>query len=206
MIIKYFLYKLESEIKIMKIIFIIFMLLLFSCKNDQQKKTIEETISSATGTAVTKKQSIEPKKIEEEPLVTDTGQTWFKIIVTRNDSSYINYEGSWPVYLTTEGFATLAFTASKGALVISHGLTLYISGSSSGRMPIVRSEKKGEVSMTMIPEVNGAYSLPISPDTGFIEFTKNDGKVISGYFNAHSTNEYKDVYRFKGQFLNVKPH
>src|SRR4030095_6606475 len=189
----------------MKLFFVIFFLFLLSCKNAEQEDAIEKKLPNAETVLVKEKKTVEPKKVEEEPLVADTGQTWFKVSVTRNDSSYINYEGTWPVYFTTEGFATLAFTASKGALVISHGVTLYISGLSSGRMPIVRSEKKGEVSMIMIPEVNGAYSLPISPDTGFIEFTKNDGKVISGHFDAQSTKEYKDVYKFKGQFLNVKP-
>lgn len=186
---------------------LLFTLLLFSCTNMKKESSTETNAPATTETAVIPEtKPIETKRVEEEPLVADTGQTWFKVSVTRNDSSYINYEGTWPVYMTIEGFATLAFTASKGALVISHGLTLYIKGLNSGRMSVVRSEReKGQVSMIFIPEVDGAYSLPVSPDSGYIEFTKNDRKVISGHFDAHSSKEYKDIYRFRGQFLNVKP-
>ena len=60
----------------------------------------------------------------------------------------------------------------------------------------------------MVPVENGVYGLAISPDTGFLEITKNenDGKLISGYFEAHATNANKVSFQFKGQFMNVKPH
>ena len=60
----------------------------------------------------------------------------------------------------------------------------------------------------MVPVENGVYGLAISPDTGFLEITKNenDGKLISGYFEAHATNANNDSFQFKGQFMNVKPH
>ena len=50
---------------------------------------------------------------------------------------------------------------------------------------------------------SGFILLFISPR--FAETTKNenDGKVISGFFEAHTTNTNKDNLQFKGQFLNV---
>ena len=190
---------------------LLFTLLLFSCTNVKKESSTETNTLVTTETAVIPEtKPIETKKVEEEPLVADTGQTWFKISVTRNDSSYIKYEGTWPVLLTTKGFATLAFTAEKGALVISHGVTFYIYGwpPAIGRTPIIHgASKPGETSMIMVPVENGAYSLSLSPDSGFVEITKNDndGKVISGFFEAHATNEKKDSFHFKGQFLNAKP-
>jgi hypothetical protein len=189
-------------------------LIILSCKNARQKETEQKVVTSAsTATApslTTKIQSAE-KIPDAEPLVADSGQTWYKVTVTRNDSAYINYEGSWPVLLTTDGFATLAFTARKGALVISHGLTFYLYGwpYAIGRVPVLtKATKKNEISMIMVPEENGAYGLAISPDTGYVEITKNEdnGKLVSGYFEARATNANKDIYKFKGQFLNIKPH
>lgn len=193
----------------MKLILIAFSLLLFSCNNAKQENSTEINKPSTTDSATVEKIPVEPKKIDVEPLVADTGQTWFKVSVSRNDTANINYEGTWPVLLTTEGFATLAFTAAKGASVISHGVTFYIYGwpPAISRLPIMKSaSKSGEVSLIMVPVVNGSYSLAISPHSGFLEFTESDGKNISGYFEADATNENKDVYRFKGQFLNIRPH
>jgi len=190
---------------------IAFALLLFSCTNEKKENTTETNAPATTESIATEKKPVETKKIEDEPLVADTGQTWFKVSVTKNDSAYIKYEGTWPVLLTTEGFATMAFTAEKGALVISHGVTFYMYGwpYAIGRIPImVKASKNGEANMIMVPVENNAYGLSISPDTGFVEITKNEnnGKVVSGFFEAHATNEKKDNFQFKGQFLNVKPH
>jgi hypothetical protein len=195
----------------MKPLLIAFVLLLFSCTNVKKENTTETNAPSTTESIPTEKKTIETKKIEEEPLVADTGQTWFKVNVTKNDTPYIKYEGTWPVLLTTEGFATMAFTAEKGALVISHGVTFYMYGwpYAIGRIPIMaKASKNGEGSMILVPKENNSYGLAISPDTGFVEITKNEnnGKVISGFFEAHATNEKKDSFHFKGQFLNVKPH
>jgi hypothetical protein len=48
------------------------------------------------------------------------------------------------------------------------------------------------------PVENGAHSLAISLDSGFVEITKNDndGKMISGFFEAHATNSNKDSFQF----------
>lgn len=195
----------------MKPLLIVFALLLFSCTNVKKESSTETNAPSTTESVVIEKKLIETKKIKEEPLVADTGQTWYKVSVMKNDTPYIKYEGTWPVLMTIEGFATLAFTASKGALEISHGLTFYMYNWPPvlGRTPIIHSaSKKGEVSMIMVPKENNAYGLAITPDTGFVEITKNEnnGKVISGYFEALATNANKDNLHFKGQFLNVKPH
>lgn len=192
----------------MKIILIAFSLLLFSCNNSKQENSEEINKPATTDSVAVEKIPIETKKIQEEPLVADTGQTWFKVSVTKNDTPFVKYEGTWPVLLTTKGFATLALTASKGALVVSHGITFYMyDWPMTGRLPVVYSaQAKGDINMIMVPAENGAYGLAISPDTGFVEMIKNDGKVMSGYFEARARNANKDIFRFKGQFLNVKPH
>lgn len=61
--------------------------------------------------------------------------------------------------------------------------------------------------MILSPVENGAYGLPISPDGGFVEIMKYEkgGKLISDYLEATGTNQKKDTFQFKGQFLNIKP-
>jgi hypothetical protein len=188
----------------MRLLLLFLGLLFFSCANDSPKDVPSKKNQPDNGTT-TKPSHI--KKVEEEPLVTDTGQTWFRVSITKNDSPFIKFNGTWPVLQTTEGFATLAFTASKGALVVSNGITFYMYGwPITGRAPIVYKAVAGkEINMIMVPVKDGAYSLAISADTGFVDVTKNDGKKISGNFEAHAIDADKNVYQFKGQFLNVKP-
>ena len=60
---------------------IAFALLLFSCTNVKKENTTETNAPATTESIATEKKPIETKKIGEEPLVADTGQTWFKVSV-----------------------------------------------------------------------------------------------------------------------------
>ena len=88
--------------------------------------------------------SLNKKKIEELPIV-DTGQTWFRVKITKNDSAYMDYEGSWPVFFLSNNSATLQLSKSKAIMSITDILTLYMNGMPSGTVPIVPSnrEKRG---------------------------------------------------------------
>jgi hypothetical protein len=80
-----------------------------------------------------------------------------------------------------------------------------MNGMPSGKVPIVLSNReKGTVSMIMSPVTDGAYGLPISPTEGFMNLTKNVNEIVSGNFEAKAIDANKDVYLFKGYFLNTK--
>ena len=135
----------------------------------------------------------------------DTGQTWFSVNVTKNDSSFMKFEGKWPMLLTANNFATLQLSRSKNIMGVSDLLTIYIYGLTVGKTPIIASAgKTGEVSMIMSPVKDGAYGLPIIPTKGFFTLTKKDSSGISGNYEGEVVDDKKDLYKFSGQFLNVK--
>ena len=148
--------------------------------------------------------SLNKKKIEELPIV-DTGQTWFRVKITKNDSAYMDYEGSWPVFFLSNNSATLQLSKSKAIMSITDILTLYMNGMPSGTVPIVPSNReKGAASMIMSTVTDGAYGIPILPTEGSLTITKNINEMVSGKFEGKATDERKDVYLFKGYFLNTK--
>lgn len=185
-----------------RLIFLLSALIILSCNNNQQKKT-SAVDSSVNATAALTQPD---QKIVEEPLaVVDTGQTWFRVLITKNDSAFMDYEGSWPMLLTANNFATLQLSRSKNIMSVSDILTVYIYGLSVGKMPVVTNAgKTGEVSMIMSPVKDGAYGLPIIPDKGSFTITKHDSTRISGSYEGEVLHDQKDLYKFRGAFINVK--
>ena len=124
------------------------------------------------------------QKIAEEQLpVTDTGQTWFRVKITRNDSAYMDYEGSWPVFFLSGNSATLQLSKSRDIMGITDIMTIYMNGLPDGKVPVVPSNReKGTASMIMSPVVDGAYGLPIILSEGFLNVTRNVDSVVSGNF------------------------
>jgi hypothetical protein len=117
----------------------------------------------------------------------------------------MDYEGSWPVFFLSGNSATLQLSKSKKIMSVTDILTIYMNGMPSGKVPIVLSNReKGTVSMIMSPVTDGAYGLPISPTEGFMNLTKNVNEIVSGNFEAKAIDANKDVYLFKGYFLNTK--
>lgn len=187
-------------------VFLLFTLLLnLSCNIDQQKNTALENATTKDTAAVSEKPQLEQKVVKEEPVVLDTGQTWFTVNITKNDSAYINYEGSWPVFLESNNSATLQLSRSKNIMSVTDILTIYMNGVPSGKVPIVLSNsEKGTASMIMSPVTDGVYGLPITPTEGLLNITKNVNAVVTGNFEGKATNSDKDIFLFKGYFLNVK--
>lgn len=183
--------------------------IIYSCKNDQQKQTEQQTTTANPGPAPTSTKAEEPKteqKIvgEQLPMV-DTGQTWFRVKITKNDSAYMDYEGSWPVFFLSGNSATLQLSKSKAIMSITDILTIYMNGMPSGKVPIVPSNReKGTASMIMSTITDGAYGIPILPTEGFLNITKNVNEIVSGNFEGKAIDASKDVYFFKGYFLNAK--
>lgn len=181
--------------------------IIYCCKNDQQKPPEQQAaaVAPAPTTTLTEKPKTEQKIVEERLPIVDTGQTWFRVKITRNDSAYMDYEGSWPVFFESNKSATLQLSKSKKIMSVTDILTIYMNGVPSGKAPVVLSNReKGTVSMIMMPVTDGAYGLPISPTEGFFNITKNVNSIVSGNFEGKATDGNKDVYLFKGYFLNVK--
>lgn len=142
---------------------------------------------------------------EEQLTVVDTGQTWFRVKITKNDSLYMDYEGSWPVFFLSGNSGTLQLSKSKQIMSITEILTIYMNGMPSGKVPVVMSnQQKGTVSMIFMPVNDGAYGLAISASEGFFNITKNVNEIVNGNFEAKANDLNNDVYMFKGYFINAK--
>jgi len=179
--------------------------MMIACKNGQQQKSAEEnTVTKETNATVDKIQP-EQKLVEEKLAVVDTGQTWFRVKITKNDSAYMDYEGSWPVFFLSGNSATLQLSKSKNIMGITDILTIYMNGMPTGKTPIVPSNReKGTASMIMSTITDGAYGIPILPTEGTLNVTKNVNSIVSGDFEGKAVDGNKDTYLFKGYFLNAK--
>jgi hypothetical protein len=180
-------------------------LIIYCCKNDQQKQPEQQAAAPTPTTVPAEKPKTEQKIVEEQLPVVDAGQTWFRVKITKNDSAYMDYEGSWPVFFLSNNSATLQLSKSKKIMSITDILTIYMNGMPSGKVPIVPSNReKGTASMIMSTITDGAYGIPILPTEGFLNVTKNVNEIVSGNFEGKATDGNKDVYLFKGYFLNAK--
>ena len=188
----------------MKVFFLFTLLFILSCNNEQQKNTAQETTTKDTAAVAVKPQP-EQKIVKEELAVVDTGQTWFRVKITKNDTAYMDYEGSWPVFFLSNNSATLQLSKSKNIMSVTDILTIYMNGMPSGKTPIVLSNReKGTASMIMSTVTDGVYGIPILPTEGFLNITKNVNEIVSGNFEGKAIDANKDVYLFKGYFLNAK--
>ena len=149
--------------------------------------------------------SIKQKElIKSEPEMVDSGQVYFKVAVTKNDTPYIHYEGSWPLLLSSNNSSTIQLAASKKLMSITNMLTIYMHGLPTGRIPIAISNRDtNTVSMVMSQVTNGNYGIPILPAEGFLNITKNTGKILSGNFEAKAIDADKNNFLLTGAFLNV---
>ncbi len=145
------------------------------------------------------------EQIKTEPEIVDSGQVWFRVNVTKNDTPYIHYEGTWPLLLSSNNSTTLQLAASKKLMSITNMLTIYMHGLPAGKVPIVISGRDTDkVSMVMSQVINGNYDIPILPSEGFLTITKNTGKVLSGSFESKAVDGDKNKFAVTGTFLNVE--
>ena len=191
----------------MRILFLIGVsMIMLSCKNEQKQNTVQQTTAKKDSAVIAAKPQPEQSIARDEQLaIVDTGQTWFRVRITKNDSLYMDYEGSWPVFFESNNSATLQLSKSKQIMSVTDILTFYMNGVPSGKAPVVLSNsEKGTVSMIMMPVTDGAYGLAISASEGFFTITKNVNSIVSGNFEAKAIDLNKDVFLFKGYFLNAK--
>jgi hypothetical protein len=142
--------------------------------------------------------------IKSEPEIVDGGQVYFKVAVTKNDTLYIHYEGTWPLLLSSNNSTTLQLAASKKLMSITNMLTIYMHGLPSGKIPIVISNRDtNTVSIVMSQVTNGNYGIPILPTEGILSITKNTGEILSGNFEAKAIDADKNKFTVTGAFLNV---
>ena len=190
----------------MKNIFIIcFLISLVSCNNEKQNSVAGKATTSDSQVVVGKGHS-EPKADLAPLPIVDTGQTWFRVYITKNDSVFMDYEGSWPIFFLSNNSATLQLSKSKQIMGITEILTIYMNGMPTGPAPILASNRdKGTVSMIMSPVEDGAYGLPIWPSEGTFNLTKNVDSIVSGNFQGKGLDiNTNDEYVFKGYFLNTR--
>jgi hypothetical protein len=176
---------------------IILLILVAGCNNNDKnintKTAINDTDSIATEIKTT------------EVAVVDSGQVWFSVSVTKNDTPYIKYEGDWPLLLSSNNSTTIQLAASKKLMSITNMLTIYLHGLPVGKVDVVLSNReKDKASMIMSQVINGNYDIPIMPSEGSINITKNTGRILSGNFNGKAVDAYKNVFILTGVFINVE--
>jgi len=175
---------------------IILLILVAGCNNND--KNIK------TKTAVNDTASLAREIKTTEAAVVDSGQVWFRVSVTKNDTPYIKYEGNWPLLLSSNNSTTIQLAASKKLMSITNMLTIYLHGLPAGKVDVVLSNReKDKASMIMSQVINGNYDIPIMPSEGSINITKNTGKILSGNFEARAIDANKQTFVVTGTFLNV---
>src|SRR5687767_13286263 len=131
----------------MKLLTILFILIFTACQNSQSGKKNETLDTTNKLSQVQTKTDQEIKTVNNDLVpVKDTGQTWFRVKITRNDSAYLDFEGSWPVFFFHGNSGTLQMPKSKGLMTISPGISIYMNGMPTGKVPVVPSNSdKGTV-------------------------------------------------------------
>ena len=122
----------------MKLLTILFILIFTACQNSQSGKKNETLDTTNKLSQVQTKSNQEIKTVNNDLVpVKDTGQTWFRVKITRNDSAYLDFEGSWPVFFFHGNSGTLQMPKSKGLMTISPGISIYMNGMPTGKVPVV---------------------------------------------------------------------
>jgi hypothetical protein len=175
----------------------ILLLILVAGCNNNDKNIRPKTAANDTASPA--------KEIKQtEAAVVDSGQVWFSVSVTKNDTPYIKYEGNWPLLLSSNNSTTIQLAASKKLMSITNMLTIYLHGLPAGKVDVVLSNReKDKASMIMSQVINGNYDIPIMPSEGSINITKNTGKILSGNFEARAIDANKQTFVVTGTFLNV---
>lgn len=175
---------------------IILALFLISACNDSKDKTNTTNVSDSA----TSQKELEKK----EPEIVDTGQVWFRVNITKNDTPYIHYEGDWPLLLMSNNSVTLQLAASKNLMSITNMLTIYMTGLPTGRIAIdLAGGQKDKASMIMSEVINGRYDIAILPSEGYLNITTNTGNILSGNFETKAVNDKNEKFLLTGLFLNV---
>jgi hypothetical protein len=163
-----------------------------------QSKTNDSSLQQA------KDSSAPQKKINSKLDIIDSGQVFFNMDIIKNDSPYMHYEGTWPLLLSSNNSSTIQLSESKKLMSITNILTIYMHGLPTGKVPVVLSNRDtNTVSMVMSQVINGNYDIPIMPSEGFLNITKNTGKVLSGNFRAKAVDANKNNFLLTGIFLNT---
>ena len=190
----------------MRILFFIWIsFTILSCSNDKQKTTQETPVTKDTIAAKINAQAGQKAANAEELPIVDTGQTWFRIKVTKNDTVFMDFEGSWPVFFESNNSASLQVTKSKNVMSVTDGLSIYMNGLSQGKMAIVPSNReKGTATMIFMPLKDGTYGLAITANEGTLNITKLANGIVSGNFEGKAVDLNKDAFLIKGYFINAK--
>jgi hypothetical protein len=179
-------------------------ILFCSCNSAKRNKDGDKFVTVAGDTTTIKQKSVEKTNT---PLlnITDTGQQYFKITVTKNNQPYCTYEGDFPIAMFDETNFNIQFPASKRMLKISHFLVLYFKGIAVGIFAIAPSgSEKGKPTIIFTPEKDGAYGIGVSMLSGNVTITKYSTQAVSGNLNAEGKDTDGNSINVTAAFINVK--
>jgi hypothetical protein len=148
------------------------------------------------------KDNAEKTTAQNEISIVDTGQAYFKVIVTKNDEPYINYEGDYPVGSKFDSNFTIQLCASRHILEVSDMLNIdiYTKKIVTGNFSVILSNEQGKATMNMTPLKDNSFA----PDEGSVTITKYNDSLISGKFSAKGMDYDSNKMLVRGVFLNLK--
>ena len=179
--------------------------LLLSCNSKDKKSTTVENGSNPTKDTITVKERTDENITTTPLIINDTGQQYFKVVVTKNNQILAEYEGDFAIPLFSENLFNLQMPANKRMLKISHFLVLYFNSPAVGSFPIAPSgNEKGKPTLIFTPEVDGNYGIGISADSGTVVFTKFSDKTLSGSIDASGKDTEGKKIHIRAAFINLK--
>jgi hypothetical protein len=183
--------------------FLVITVLCMGACNQNDKKI--NTEKSVIDTIVKDKSKVVVTEDTTLPMPKDTGQQYFKVLVTKNSQPMAQYEGDFPIAMFDEANFSIQFPASSRMLKISHFLVLYFKGIMVGSFPVVISgHEKGKPTIIFTPEKDGAYGIGVSMITGNVNITKYSAAIVSGNLDAEGKDTDGNNIHVKASFINIK--
>jgi hypothetical protein len=178
----------------------------FACSNTGRDKTQHNDVSlGVDSTSSVPKSNTGAVANKLIPVINDSGQQYFRIVVQKNDKLFAAYEGDFPIGFFDGDNFTLELPASKKMLKISHLLVLYFNGITTGTFPVAASgNEKGKPTMVFTPEQDGNYGISVSPDEGEVIITKYSAKTVSGRITSKGKDIDGNSITIQAEFINVK--
>ena len=175
----------------------LFLILFFACKQKENK-----TIANKAAIVAAPKAAASNLPI---PALNDTGQVFYKVTATLNDTALLAYEGDFPDVFFMDSTLTIQLPASKHLLEVSHLLSIIFKHPKAGSFPtITHGIESGKGLLTFSQAIDGSIGNVMEQEEGNVTFTKYDGKTVSGTISAKGKDKDGKTLAVSAKFINLK--